>query len=80
MRRTDTLWRSLGTAAVLHQAGADLPLVLLTTEAPAPGSTGAAALNVVKGAGRPVLDVVELLNTQDQERLREYAHRGQPEL
>lgn len=76
LRRTDTLWKALGKAAVLHQRRGDLPLVLLTTDAPAPSSAGYAALEVLKGAGRAVFDLVELLNTRDQERLRDYALRG----
>lgn len=79
LRRTDTLWKALGKAAVLHEGRRDLPLVLLTTDAPARGSAGYAALKVVKGPGRPVFDLVELLNTLDQERLRGYALRGHPD-
>lgn len=78
LRRTDTLWKALGKAAVLHQGGGDLPFVLLTTDAPARGSAGYTALDVVKGSGRPVLDLIELLDTKDQERLRNYALRGRP--
>lgn len=79
LRRTDTLWKALGKAAVLHAGRGDLPLVLLTTDAPARGSAGYTALNVLKGPGRPVFDLVELLNTADQERLRDYALRGHPD-
>jgi hypothetical protein len=79
LRRTDTLWKALGKAAVLHEAGADLPLVLLTTDAPARGSAGHAALKVVTGPGRPVLDLIELLSSNDQDRLRSYALRGRPD-
>lgn len=89
LRRTDTLWKALGKAAVLHQdpqklprelrGRGELPLVLLTTDAPAPGSAGCVALDVVKGPGRPVFDLVELLNDRDQERLRDYARRGRPD-
>lgn len=78
LRRADTLWKALARAAVLHEGRGDLPLVLLTTDAPARGSGGYAALNVLKGPGRPVFDLVELLNTRDQERLRDYALRGHP--
>lgn len=78
LKRTDTLWKTLGKAAVLHEGRGDLPLVLLTTDAPARGSAGYAALKVLKGAGRPVFDLVELLNACDQERLRNYALRGHP--
>jgi DNA modification methylase len=79
LRRTDTLWRALGKAAVLHEGRGDLPLVLLTTDAPARGSSGYAALNILKGPGRPIFDLIELLNTSDQERLRGYALRGYPD-
>lgn len=79
LRRTDTLWKALGEAAVLHEGRGDLPLVLLTTDAPARGSAGYTALNVLKGPGRPVFDLVELLNTGDQARLRDYALRGHPD-
>lgn len=81
LRRTDTLWKALGKAAVLHEGRGDLPLVLLTTDAPARGSAGHAALKTIKGPGRPVFDLVELLNTRDQERLRDYAlgsHTSRP--
>ena len=33
LKRTDTLWKALGKAAVLHEDRTDLPLVLLTTDA-----------------------------------------------
>ena len=76
LKRPDTLWKALGKAAVLHQAQPEVPLVLLTTEAPTPGSAGEAALGVVLGAGKAVHDVVELLNAGDQERLRHHARQG----
>ena len=79
LKRTDTLWRALGKATVLHQGRGDLALVVLTTDAPARGSAGHAALEVLKGPGRPVFDLVELLNANDQERLRSYALRGHPD-
>jgi site-specific DNA-methyltransferase (adenine-specific) len=79
LRRKDTLWKALGKAAVLHHGRQELPLVLLTTDAPARGSAGYVALEVMKGSGRPVHDVVELLNTGDHARLREYAQRGRPD-
>ena len=76
LRRTDTLWKSLGKAAVLHESGLGIPLVLLTTDAPAKGTAGAQALAVMRGHQRPVFDVVELLNTDDQRRLHAYARYG----
>ena len=78
LRRTDTLWRSLGTAAVLRESGLGLPLVLLTTDAPAKGTAGHHALAVMRGPLHPVLDLIELLNTDDQARLHEYAVHGRP--
>lgn len=76
LRRSDTLWKALGKAAVLHEARGDLPLVLLTTDGPAPNSAGRAALEVLKGSGRPVFDLVELLSRAGHERLRGYARGG----
>ncbi|HET8931060.1 MAG TPA: site-specific DNA-methyltransferase [Acidimicrobiales bacterium] len=81
LRRTDTLWKSLGKAAVFHESqiknGDDrVPLVLLTTDAPAKGTSGHQALRVVRGHDRPVFDLVELMNEDDQTRLRAYAVHG----
>ncbi len=78
LRRTDTLWKSLGRAAVLHESSQDLPLVLLTTDAPVRGSAGHQALELMKGPGRAVLNVIELLNPDDQAHLRAYATQGPP--
>jgi DNA modification methylase len=79
LRRTDTLWKALGKAAVLREGGSGVPLILLTTDAPARGSAGLAALDVLTGPGRPVFDLIELLDTDDQQRLREYALHGRPD-
>ena len=79
LRRTDTLWKVLGKAAVLQQGRADLPLVLLTTETPTRGSAGAAALMALRQPGGPVFDLVELLDAKDHERLRKYALKGRPD-
>ena len=79
LRRTDTLWKALGKAAVLHEGREDVTLVLLTTDAPARNSAGHAALNSLRGSGRPVFDLIELLNSADQERLCGYAVRGHPD-
>jgi site-specific DNA-methyltransferase (adenine-specific) len=73
LRRTDTLWKALGKAAVLHQIHPKVPLVLLTTDAPTPGSAGEAALHVVCGRNKPIADVIELLSSEGQQRLRSYA-------
>ncbi len=76
LRRTDTLWKSLGKAAVLRAGLPELPLVLLTTDAPAKGSAGHQALTAVRGPGQPVYDVIELLDPDDQARLRRFAVAG----
>ena len=73
LRRTDTLWKALGKAAVLAEAEEARPLVLLTTHLPVPKSAGAKALKVATGPGRPIYDVVGILSTRDLERLRSYA-------
>lgn len=76
LRRTDTLWKSLGKAGVLHESAIGIPLVLLTTDAPARGTAGAQALAVMSGTNRPVFDLIELLRPEDHERLRSYAVHG----
>jgi len=76
LKRTDALWKALGKAAVLSQADPQLPLVLLTTEAPAKGSAGHTALHVVLGPDKPVFDLIEILDPIAQARLRAYAERG----
>jgi modification methylase len=60
LKRTDTLWKALGKAAVLREAG-DTRLVLLTTELPARGSAGDKALRQVTGADKPIRAVIEML-------------------
>jgi site-specific DNA-methyltransferase (adenine-specific) len=77
LRRTDTLWKSLGKAAILREGGTGPPLVLITTDAPAPGTAGYQALAVMRGPSHPVFDLVELLNTDDRSRLGHYAVHGQ---
>ncbi len=76
LRRAEALWKALGKAAVLDQGGGNLAFVLLTTDPPARGSPGRAALDAVKGRERPVFDLIELLDGADQARLRGYAQRG----
>jgi site-specific DNA-methyltransferase (adenine-specific) len=73
LKRADTLWKALGKAAVLHEARPSVPFVLLTTDVPTAGSAADAALRAVVGPDKAVYDVVELLNTDGQERLRRYA-------
>lgn len=78
LARTDTLWKALGKAAAMHQHGSNVPLVLLTTNGPPPRSAGAQALRAMTGAGKPVFDVIELLNKDNLSRLRKYAVNGLP--
>jgi hypothetical protein len=78
LKRAETLWRALGRATVLHEARPDLALVLLTTDRPKRGSAGHLSLDAVTGTGRPVFDLVELLDAGGHERLRDYALRGRP--
>lgn len=70
LRRTDTLWKALGKAAVLR-AIKRTPLVLLTTDLPDPGSVGYLALQSTRG----ILyhDAIEMFSLQGQQRLRLYA-------
>jgi hypothetical protein len=80
LRRTDTLWKALGKASVLHEVSRGQtpapPFLLLTTDLPAKGSAGAKALKAVRGPGRPVFDAVEMLSEDGQLRLRRYAEQG----
>lgn len=76
LRRTDTLWKALGKAAVLHSSEPNARLVLLTTDLPAPNSAGHRALEAVRGPDKPVYDVIEMLDPADLDRLVELG-RGQ---
>ena len=74
LRRTDTLWKALGKAAVLHTAEPDTPLVLLTTDRPAPNSAGHRALQSLIGADKPVRAVIRMLSPDDIQTLADFAH------
>jgi site-specific DNA-methyltransferase (adenine-specific) len=77
LKRTDTLWKALGKAAVINQIDHESRLVLLTTNAPTPGSAGALALAKVVGKDRePIRDVIELFSAEDQQRLSRHATAG----
>ena len=71
LSRADTASRAIGTAAVLAAVSPEARVVLLSTDAPAPGSPSDVALRAVRP--RPVLDVVELLSSEGAIRLRRYA-------
>jgi DNA modification methylase len=72
LRRTDTLYKALGRAAVLEEAGlSTYRLVFLTTDLPPKGSTGDRALRSLRG--RTFHDAIEMLSGPGQDRLRQYA-------
>jgi site-specific DNA-methyltransferase (adenine-specific) len=73
LRRTDTLWKALGKAAVLHAADPATPLLVLTTDLPVARSSGAAALAALRGPGKPIRDVLVLSSADDFDRLRRHA-------
>lgn len=81
LRRSDQLWSFLGRAAAIHthtscKGGGALPYVLITTDLPKADSTGEKALDALKGPGRPIVDVIELLNLEDHRRLRAHSQSG----
>lgn len=77
LRPADVLWKALGKASVLQGAPPEPHrLVLLTTELPARRSPGANALAAVRGAGRPVYDVLELTDPATRKTLKRYAQQG----
>jgi hypothetical protein len=71
--RTDTMWKTLGRANVLHQLGLSERLVFLTTNLPLRGSVGDRALRL---AAATFFDAVEVLPKEGKERLRRYAEGG----
>ncbi len=73
LKRTDTLWKAIGKAAVLFAEDRPVPLVLLTTDKPARSSPGERALSQVAGQGKPIHDVIDLFDSDDLERLRALA-------
>jgi site-specific DNA-methyltransferase (adenine-specific) len=77
LKRTDTLWKALGKAAVLQQVG-NAPLVLLTTDVPARGGAGAEALRQVTGPKKPVHAVIEILKQSGLDELRAYCEGKYP--
>jgi len=74
LQRTDTLWKALGKAAVVHKSATEhRGYVLLTTDAPRKNSSGSKALQALLGPDQAVHDVIELLNPADWQRLQDYA-------
>jgi DNA modification methylase len=78
LKRTDTLWKALGKAAVLREIDGKTPLVLLTTDAPVRGSAGAQALGVVTGPGKPITAVLEMRSASHLDTLAKLARNGPP--
>lgn len=78
LRRTDTLWKSLGKAAArsFDPDAHDVPFVLLTTSKPASGAGWRALQACQQGDDRVVFDAIEMLSATGQERLRTYARDG----
>ncbi|HXQ76275.1 MAG TPA: site-specific DNA-methyltransferase [Acidimicrobiales bacterium] len=81
LRRADALWKALGKAAVLHASRPEIPFVLITTDAPVPGSAGDQALKTLRRPDRSdgfgvVFDVIEMESATDRARLRTYASKG----
>lgn len=76
LKRTDTLWKALGKAAVLHEKERNVPLVLLTTDRPARNSAGSAALESVMGPEKPIYAVIEMLKDADRQRLLDFVRDG----
>jgi len=75
LRRTDTLWKSLGKAAVLRQTDSTTPILLLTTDLPPVGSAGHSALRTTRDGGL-IHDALEMLSDRGQERLAKYGSGG----
>ena len=72
LRRTDTLWKALGKAAVLRSTtGGTYRLILLTTDMPPAPGAGHTALKAVRGD--IYHDAIQMLSVEGQERLRLYA-------
>lgn len=72
LRRTDTIWKALGRAAILNPPDAGVKrLVLLTTDLPPAKTAGFSALRSARGT--LFFDAIEMLSEEGQERLRAYA-------
>jgi len=72
LRRSETLWKSLAKAAIVHEGYPTAPLVLLTTGVPSRPSPGHAALSALVGPDRPIRDVILLSDRGDLERLADH--------
>ena len=79
LRRTDTVWKTLGRALVLRESlqqdeptAPPIRLLLLTSHLPQPGSEGDKALHSA-GKGGAFWDAIEMLNDAGRRRLAAYA-------
>jgi DNA modification methylase len=68
LSRPETLWRTIGRAAVLQEVS-KCPLVVLTAGLPPPRSPAAEVLKTVCGEGRPIREVIDCLASTAGERL-----------
>jgi DNA modification methylase len=73
-RWSDTVWKAIGKAAVVREAGG-APFVLLTTGAPV-SAAGGEALSRVVGRGKPVEAVVDVLQPEGRDALRRLWQTG----
>jgi hypothetical protein len=79
LQRSDTLWRALGKATVVHHTRPSARYVLMTTDKPSSHSAGGHALSAVTGRNvksKPVYDVISLRLNEDLARLRRYGQGG----
>ncbi|MGH9291399.1 MAG: DNA methyltransferase [Acidimicrobiales bacterium] len=77
LKRTDALWKALGRATVVHHTRSGARYVLLTTDKPAPNSSGGRALSAVTGTNlkeKPIYDVISLRLLDDLDRLDDYGN------
>jgi len=78
LRRTDTVWKALGRAALCrphHDGSPHVNYVLLTTHMPPKGSAGWKAL-IEAQKSRLIFDAIEMLSPEGQEQLARYAVSG----
>lgn len=73
LRRTDTVKKALADAFIAHAAEGEYPpTIFLTTHIPTPGSSGARMLEVALASGA-LLDVINVNEPKDMERLQRLA-------
>ena len=71
LRRTDTIWKALGKAALMTAHDPDARLILLTTDLPPKRSAGYVALKSARG--KYFVDALAMLSSVGQKRLQRYA-------